>query len=172
MNLTKGDELLWAKSTTGSDELMLVSAKGQSIRFKEKDVRPMGRTAAGVHAIKLKNGDEVISMDVIRSGKTGEKPMVLVVTENGFGKRTDLKQFKSQRRSGSGIKAAHVTPKTGQIVSARILNGTEQDLIAISEKGQVIRTTLGSVSVLGRSTQGVRIMKMEAGDKVASIACI
>lgn len=172
MNLAKGDELLWAKSTTGSDELMLVTAKGQSIRFKEKDVRPMGRTASGVHAIKLKNGDEVISMDVIRSGKTEGKPMVLVVTENGFGKRTDLKQFKSQRRSGSGIKAAHVTPKTGPIVAARILNGSEQDLIAISEKGQVIRTALGSVSVLGRSTQGVRIMKMEAGDRVASIACI
>ncbi|KKS26538.1 MAG: gyrase subunit A protein [Parcubacteria group bacterium GW2011_GWA2_42_11] len=173
INLNKGDELRWVRVSSGQDEIILVTGGGQSIRFKEKDVRPMGRGAAGVRGLKLKKGDEVINLDVIKSAALKEtKPELLVVMQNGYGKKTDLRQFKIQRRSGSGIKAAQVTAKTGQIVAAKILDPQEQDLIAISQKGQVIRTALSSVSSLGRATQGVRIMKLEPGDKVASVTCL
>jgi len=174
IKLGKGDELRWVKPSSGQDEVILITAKGQSIRFKEKDARPMGRTAGGVRGVKIKKADEVVGMDIIREKEKAKnaKPELLVVMENGYGKKTELKQFKVQKRGGSGIKAAQVTPKTGQIVSARILETDEEDIIAISQKGQVIRTSLGSISLLGRATQGVRIMKLEAGDKVASITCI
>ena len=174
MKLQKGDELLWAKTSSGSDEIILATNKGQSIHFWEKDVRPMGRAASGVRAIKLRKNDEVISMEVISSKLKAQnlKPLLLVVMANGYGKKTELKQFKIQRRGGSGIKAAQVTAKTGPIVAAKILAGKEQDLIAISQKGQVIRTAIASISSLGRATQGVRIMRLESGDQVASVACI
>ncbi len=174
ITLDKNDELRWVKASSGQDEIILVTAKGQSIHFKEKDVRAMGRAAGGVRGIKLRKDDEVISMDMVRLAevKGGEKKLLLVVTENGYGKKTDLKQFKIQRRGGSGIKAAQVTPKTGKIVTAKILEGKEEDLIAMSHQGQVIRTPLGAISVLGRATQGVRIMKLEAKDKVASATCL
>ncbi len=189
IKLIKGDELRWVKSSSGADEIILVTAKGQSVRFKEKDARPMGRSAAGVRGIRLKKGDEVVGMDIIKSSrsagsrpngesraKLGDKPEkteLLVVMENGYGKKTELRQFKVQRRGGSGIKAAQITNKTGQIVAAKILQAAgEEELIAISKKGQVIRTSLGSISSLGRVTQGVRIMKMEEGDKVASTTCL
>jgi DNA gyrase subunit A len=172
ISLDKTDELRWVKCSSGSDELILVTAKGQSIRFKEKDARPMGRTAGGVRGLKVKKGDEVVGMDIIKSKALEQKikQELLVVMQNGYGKKTDLKQFKIQRRGGSGIKAAQVTAKTGAIVAAKILDDNEEDLIVISQKGQVIRTSLGSVSLLGRATQGVRIMKLEAGDRVASVA--
>ncbi|MFH0852708.1 MAG: DNA gyrase subunit A [bacterium] len=174
ITLKKGDELYWAKATSGQDEIFLVTAKGQSIHFKEKDVRPMGRSAGGVRGISVKKGDEVVSMQVIRAKLRSEnvKMELLVVSENGFGKKTDIKQFKIQHRGGSGIKASQVTTKTGKLVMAEILEPGQEDLIAISAKGQVIRTSLGDVSLLGRATQGVRIMRLEAGDKVASVACI
>ena len=174
ITLRKGDELRWAKTTSGQDEIILVTAGGQSIHFKEKDVRPMGRNAAGVRGILLKRNDELVSMKVIgaRWKNQNAKMELLVVTENGFGKKTDLKQFKVQHRGGSGIKACQVTSKTGKVVIAEILGPEEQDLIAMSDKGQTIRTPLASVSSLGRATQGVKIMKLEPGDKVASITCI
>jgi len=170
ITLDKDDELRWVRASSGNDEIILVTAKGQSIHFKEKDVRPMGRTASGVRGIKIKKEDEVVGMDIVRP--TGEKKLLLIVTENGYGKKTELKQYKIQRRGGSGIKAAQVTPKTGRLVVAKVLEGDEEDLIAISQQGQVIRTPLGTISVLGRATQGVRIMKLEAGDKVASVTCL
>jgi DNA gyrase subunit A len=189
----KGSDLLrWVKVTSGKDEIILVTQKAQSIRFRETDVRPMGRTAAGVRAIRLKKGDEVVGMDVISSklpasakasagrqaprlrqcfgGQASSK--LLVVMENGFGKQTLLTQYKKQRRGGSGIKTAKVTAKTGAVVSARIVGEEEAELIAISRLGQVIRTGLDAVAVLSRSTQGVRIMKMEQGDAVASITTL
>jgi len=188
MKLDKDDQLRWVKASSGQDEIILVTAKGQSVRFKEKDARAMGRAASGVWGIRLKKGDEVVGMDIIRvsklkvptdakalAGKQGAKQgrlELLVVMENGYGKKTDLKQFKVQKRGGSGIKAAQVTPKTGAIVMAEILVGDEEDIIAISQKGQVIRTSLGSISSLGRATQGVRIMKLDAGDKVASVTSL
>ncbi|MBI4836850.1 MAG: DNA gyrase subunit A [Candidatus Portnoybacteria bacterium] len=168
INLDKDDQLGWADLSSGRDEIILVGQSGQAIRFKERDVRPMGRGAAGVRGIRLKKNDAVIGMQIIRD----QNLKLLVITENGFGKATSLKQFKTQKRGGSGLKAARVTSKTGVIVTARILGATDEDLIVISTKGQVIRISLKDVPALGRATQGVRIMKLENGDKVASITCV
>ena len=175
ISLKKGDEVKNVQKTTGEDEIILVTKKGQSIRFKEKDLRPMGRVASGIRGIRLKKGDQVVAMDVItESQKSNVKSQkyLLVVTENGFGKRTDLKEYKTQRRGGSGVKTTNATPKTGELVAAKVLTGEEEDLIVISEKGQVIRTKISQIAKLSRSTQGVRLMKLEQGDKIASATCI
>ena len=127
-----------------------------------------------MRGISLKKGDELVSMEVVRAKlrEQNAQTHLLVVAENGFGKKTDIKQFKIQHRGGSGIKAAQVTSKTGKLVIAEILEPDEEDLIAISEKGQIIRTSLANVSLLGRATQGVKIMKLDPGDKIASVTCI
>ena len=170
IGLKSGDALTWAGISRGGDQIALVTASGQIIRFKENDIRPMGRTAAGVRGIRLKKDDQIVGMAVINEQATTEKGKreILTVSENGYGKRTDIKFFKIQKRGGSGIKAASVTAKTGKLVSAFILDPEEEDLIAISSKGQVLRTPIVSVSSLGRATQGVRIMKMKTGDKIVS----
>jgi DNA gyrase subunit A len=168
INLQKDDQLGWARLSTGKEEIVLSSQAGQVVRFKEKDVRPMGRAAAGTRGMRLKKGDILVGMDVVRD--SGGR--ILVVAENGYGKTSDLKHIKVQKRGGSGIKIAKVTPKTGKIVAIQVLAGELEDLIAISLKGQVIRTPLKTIPNLGRATQGVRIMKLDAGDKVASIACV
>lgn len=174
INLKKGDKLKWAKLTVGQDQVMLVTVQGQSIRFKESDIRSMGRSAAGVKGIRLRKDDRLVGLEIIT--KSQERPTVnnklLVVTENGFGKKTDLKYYKLQKRGGLGIKTAKITNKTGNIVVSRILREEQEDLIAISQKGQVIKTKLKDISSLGRATQGVKVMRMGKGDKVASIACI
>jgi DNA gyrase subunit A len=172
ISLKKGDALRGVRKTTGSDDIILITKKGQSICFKEKDIRPMGRQASGIRGIRLKKGDELIAMDVTTAKCQPGKCYLLVVSENGFGKRTDLREYKLQGRGGSGIKTAQVTLKTGSLVSAMILTGEEEDLIVISRKGHVIRTKIGSISKLNRATQGVRIMKLEPGDRVASAICI
>lgn len=170
ISLKKGDALKDVRKTTGQDHIILTTRKGQSIRFKEKDIRAMGRTASGIRGIRIKKDDEVIAMDVIK--EKVEKNHLLVVTENGYGKRTDLKEYKVQSRGGSGIKTVKTTPKTGSLVASMVLTGEEEDLIVISQKGQVIRTKVETIAKLGRATQGVRIMRLDAGDKVASVACI
>ena len=172
INLVKGDVLKWVEATTGEDEIIITTAKGQAIHFKEKDVRPMGRSAAGVRGIKLKSGDKVVGMDAVFKNQKGNQ--LLIITENGYGKRSDLKAYKIQNRGGSGIKTANVTSKTGAIVGASIINvdEIEEDLILSSEKGQIIRIPLKSVSVLGRATQGVRVMRPSAGDKVSAITVL
>ena len=172
ITLKKGDLLKKVAKTTGDNEIILVTKKGQSICFNEKDIRPMGRQAAGIRGIRLRRGDEVISMDVTTDKCLPGKCHLLVLTENGFGKRTDLREYKAQSRGGSGILTARITSKTGDLSSGMILTGEEEDLIVISQKGHVIRTVVNSISKLNRATQGVRIMKMEPGDKVASAACI
>ncbi len=175
INLKPGDQLLWVKPGTGEDDVLLVTARGQSIRFKEKGVRPMGRTAAGVRGIKVRPGDEVTGMDLLSEGKAAASEQLLVIMSNGYGKRTALKEYKVQGRGGSGIKTAQVTPKTGQVVQAFVVNAKreQEDLVVISEKGQVIRLPLKSVSVLGRATQGVRIMRFkEEKDQVASVTFV
>ncbi len=171
IKLEKGDALKKVVKTTGEDDVILTTKQGIAIRFKEKDIRPMGRSAAGVKGIRLKKGDEVISMDVI---KKDTKQWLLCVMEHGYGKRTEISQFKVQGRGGSGIKAAQITSKTGPVVMASVLqnDGDEEDLIVISQHGQVIRTSVKSISLLGRATQGVRIMRLDEGDKVASGACL
>lgn len=175
IKLKNDDELDWVKVTSGKDEILIVTAQGQSIRFKEKDVRAMGRTAAGVRAIKLKGTDQAIGADVIREATSREKSAsILVVTKNGYGKRTLLKEYKVQGRGGSGVLTAKVTTKTGPVVATRLISEEllTQDFVLISSKGNVIRTPLKSVSQLGRSTQGVRVMTLRAGDSVASIAVV
>ena len=172
IKLEKGDALKKVVKTSGEDDVILTTKAGIAIRFKEKDIRPMGRSAAGVKGIRLKKGDEVIGLDVIQ--KNSAKQYLLVVMENGYGKRTDISQYKVQGRGGSGIKTAKITSKTGGIVLASKLEDSpeEEDLIVISQQGQVIRTSVKSISVLGRATQGVRIMRLEEKDKVASGAVL
>jgi DNA gyrase subunit A len=181
IKLEKGDLLKKVVKTTGEDDVILTTRNGIAIRFKEKDIRPMGRAAAGVKGIRLKKGDEVISMDVVEKNppidektKKPAKQYLLVVMEHGYGKRTEISQFKVQGRGGSGIKAAQITSKTGPMVMATVLEDIvdEEDLIVISQHGQVIRTSVKSISLLGRATQGVRIMRLDEGDKVASGACL
>ena len=173
-SLNKDDQLVAALMTEKGDEVMIATADGQSIRFRESDVREMGRTAGGVTGIKLKKGDEVIGVDAIKNNqqKEGGKRAFLTMSANGFGKKTDLKEYKVQKRGGSGIKTAKVTPKTGKLIVAKVLTGEEEELIAMSKKGQVIRTALKAIPLLGRQTQGVTIMRLRGGDGIASLACI
>jgi len=169
IRLDKEDQLISALITEKGDEVMIATAMGQSIRFKEGDVREMGRTAGGVSGIKLSKGDEVIGVDVIK--KEQKDGTFLTMSANGFGKKTSLKEYKVQRRSGSGVKTAKITSKTGKLIVAKVITD-EEELIAMSKKGQVIRTALKDISSLGRQTQGVTIMRLRAGDGIASLACV
>jgi len=179
ITLKKGDALKNVEKSTGEDEIILVTKLGQAIHFKEKEIRLMGRTAAGVRGIRLKKGDEVVGMDIIKNPKSKfqnpklkvEKNYLLVVTENGYGKRTDLREYRLQGRGGAGIKTAKITQKTGDLVASKVLTA-EEDLIVISQRGQVIRAAISTISKLSRATQGVKIMKLEEGDRVASATCI
>jgi DNA gyrase subunit A len=175
LKIRPDDMLEWVRPSTGKDEIMIVTSCGQAIRFKESGVRPMGRTASGVRGMKLKSTDEVVGMDVVSPNLVGKNILkLLVVSANGLGKKTNIKEYKVQGRGGSGIKTMSVTEKTGKIISAKVINSTDtQDIMLISVKGQVVRTPLKSVSTLGRATQGVRIMRFkQAGDKVASTAIL
>ncbi len=172
IKLDPTDSLNWVKTTTGTDDISMVTAMGMAIRFKETDVRPMGRAAAGVRGIKLKDGDHVVGVDLSFKGQRGAQ--ILIITENGMGKRTDLSQYKSQKRGGGGLKTANITAKTGGIVAAYMVSkdDTDSDLIITSINGQIIRVSLSEVSVLGRATQGVSIMKPKRGDKVSAAAVL
>jgi DNA gyrase subunit A len=163
--LRKGDALKWVRLSRGNEEAILTTKLGQSIRFKETQTRPMGRGAAGVRAMKLRSADEIAGFDIIRKDTGGN---LLVLMENGFGKQTPLSQYKLQNRGGSGIKTAEVTAKTGNVVASRVIS-EETDLLTLSRKGQVIRTPLASVRKTGRAAQGVRVMNLKAGDKVAVV---
>ena len=174
INLRPGDLLRSAKIADARDEIILVSRDGKSIKFKEKDLRVMGRAASGVHGIRLGKEDEVIGMDIIKYQASNGKGQryLLVVMENGYGKRTKVSEYRLQRRGGSGIKVAKITSKTGRIVFSKVVGAEGKDLIVISQKGQVIRSSLGSVSILGRTTSGVRVMRLKKGDKVVSAICL
>ncbi len=169
VKLNKGDHLKWAQLTGGTDEVVLVTREGQSIRFDEKQIRPMGRTAAGVRAVKLKKqNDEVAGFSVVAKGADAK---LLVVMEHGYAKQTPLKEFKAQHRGGSGVKAAEITPKTGRLVSAHVVTD-EKEIFALSAKGQMISTDLGTVRMTGRAAQGVRIMDLKSGDRLAGTIVI
>jgi len=178
IKIKEDDLLIWAKPTDGDDHIELVTAQGQAIRFKESDVRDMGRNAAGVRGIRLKKKDDtVVGMGVIKNDKEKiKKYQLLAISEHGFGKRTPIGLYKVQGRGGSGIKTAKVTSKTGKLISAFVVNAevmAEKDMIIISEKGQVIRLTFKTVSQLGRDTQGVRLMRFkEDSDKVACVTWV
>ena len=173
INLEKGDMLGWVAPTTGSDHIIFTTSEGQAIRFKESDVRPMGRSAGGVRGIKLATSDKVVGMNVIRA--EGKDLELIILSGNGFGKRTDLKHYKLQHRGGSGMKTAKVTPKIGKLVGAEVAHKddiSECDLMATSRKGTIIRIPLKSVPLLSRVTQGVRVMRPQSGDGVASFTVL
>jgi DNA gyrase subunit A len=181
ITLKKGDSLKMVQKSSGEDEIILVTKSGQAIRFKEKQIREMGRTASGIRGIRLKKGDEVIGMEVIKNPAAAkatagkQKPVtdncLLVVMNKGYGKKTDLKEYKLQGRGGTGIKTAKIAPKTGDLIYIKVLTGQEE-LIVISQKGQVIRALISTIAKLSRSTQGVRVMKLDEGDRVATATCI
>lgn len=175
IKLKPEDNLEWVKPSSGKDEIMLITAQGQSVRFLEKDVRSMGRVASGVRGARLRGKDRIVGMDVLEP-KLVEKGLMelFVLMENGFGKRTDVQSYKIQRRGGSGVKTAKVTPKTGPVVGAFIANAKdERDLIVISKNGQVLRTPFRTISVQGRATQGVRVMRFkEDNDRVANVTFV
>ncbi|OHA86684.1 MAG: DNA gyrase subunit A [Candidatus Zambryskibacteria bacterium RIFCSPLOWO2_01_FULL_39_39] len=171
IKLSLGDKLISVSGVSKGDSCMVVTSKGQSIRFKEGDVREMGRTAGGVRVIKLKKGDRVIGAHPVP--KETEKDAALVTMgANGFGKKTAIKEYKIQKRGGSGIKTSNVTAKTGEIIASSIVTGEEEEAVAMSKKSQVIRLGLSEIPSLGRSTQGVRIMKLRDGDSIASFICL
>jgi len=170
IRLEAGDELLASLFTEKGDDIILTTSKGQAIRFKESDVREMGRTAGGVRGMKLRKGDFVVGADVVK--KDADTPTLLVMSENGYGKRTALKEYKTQKRGGSGIKTAKVTPKIGALISAKVVTPEYEEVVAISKKSQVIRITIKDVPTLGRDTQGVRIMRLHEGDTIASLSCL
>ncbi len=169
IKLADGDELISVSFVGGKDTIVVVTKNGQSIRFSSDDVREMGRGAAGVRAIKLGKGDEVVA-----SGRILENAKVdlLVLMENGYGKKTPIDEYKVQNRGGSGIKTAKVTTKTGKLISAHVVTAEEAEIVTISKKSQVIRTGIDEIPTLGRQTQGVRIMKLRDGDGIASLICL
>ena len=165
LDIREGDELVQAITTHGSEKLLVVTRGGMAIRFDENDVRPMGRTAAGVRAIRLKDGDEVVA--AVRA--TDEDAAVLTVTENGYGKRTRVGEYSVQGRGGQGLKTYQITQKTGEIVGAKKVTG-EEDILLVSDDGTIIRMEAGSISLLGRATQGVRLMRPAEGAHVVAMA--
>ncbi|HUD11611.1 MAG TPA: DNA gyrase subunit A [Candidatus Saccharimonadia bacterium] len=167
IKLDAGDELKWVKLTGGKDEIIISTALAQAIRFKESEVRPMGRATRGVRGIRLRSGDSVVGMDVVKAGM-----QMLVVMENGYGKRTKVDQFATHARGGVGIKAGVVTAKTGKTVDVRAILDQRDEVVVVSTQGQVIRMALSNISLIGRATQGVRVMRMADGDKVASVALV
>ena len=172
LKLKIGDDLNWVEPSNGNENIILITRKGQAIRFKEKDVRAMGRTSSGVRGIKIKSTDEVVGMAVF-DPKDEKTSNILTVMGHGYGKQTQLKNYKVQGRGGSGIKTAKITDKTGDIMSAKLITPEHKEMIIISNNGQVIRINLSQVNVLGRDTQGVRIMKFKVEkDKVANITII
>ena len=180
IKLEKDDELMWVKPTTGTDQILLVSHDGKSIRFKEEDVRPTARDTMGVRGIELKNADNVIGMEVFPSNKeapTDRRRKVfedmLIVTENGLGKRTGIRQWPLQKRGGQGVKAAQITPKTGKIVTCISVDENVDQIVLTSRTAQIIKLPIKNIPQLGRDTQGVILMRFShKGDLVAAVTCL
>lgn len=167
IKIDEGDDLKWIRVTTGDDEVVISTSLGQAIRFHENDVRPMGRTARGVRGVRLKAGDVVVGMDIVQ-----ESSSIFVISEKGYGKRTKIAQFSPHKRGGVGIRSAVVNTKTGNLISVKSLTDETPEVIIISTAGQTIRLGLKDIPQLGRTTQGVRIMRLADGDGVASIALV
>jgi len=164
MSLDAGDELAWVRPTSGSDDIILVTAEGQAIRFAEHDVRPMGRQAGGVIGIRLDDGDFVVAAEVVRPGAD-----LLLVSRAGYGKRTALDEFRTQGRGGSGVIAMRVTPRTGHVAAATVAR-EEDTAVLVSRRGRLILIPVRQIPKQGRSTQGVSLMRLQEGDEIASIA--
>lgn len=170
IKLDDGDELRWVRRTSGNDDVIMSTAFGQAIRFNEQDARSMGRSARGVRGIRLRPGDKVVGVDVV--DPSNDKAKLLIMGEKGYGKITKASNFPVHKRGGIGIKAAVVTAKTGNIMTVRSLDDDTKEIIVISAGGQTIRLAISDISVLGRATQGVRIMSLGAGDLVASVGLV
>jgi len=170
ISLDTGDELRSALFMSEGDQVILSTKEGQAIRFKDKDVRVMGRNASGVRGMKLDKGDSIVGADVVK--KEMKNPEFLVISANGYGKKTPLDEYKVQGRGGSGIITMKVTDKTGKIITSKVVTDEEDEIAAISKKSQVIRVEVKEIPSLGRQTQGVRIMKLREGDSIASVTCI
>jgi DNA gyrase subunit A len=168
IKLDDGDELRWIQKTTGENDVIISTSAGQAIRFQEKDARPMGRSARGVRGVRLRPNDRVVGMDIVST----DEQNLLVISEHGYGKITKVANFPSHNRGGVGIKAAVVTAKTGPIIGVSTLVDGTDEILLISTKGQAIRVGLKDIPKLGRTTQGVRIMRMSDGDKVSSIGFV
>jgi DNA gyrase subunit A len=173
ITLKEDDSLIAAQFVGKGDEISLITKQGQAIRFLETDIRQMGRTAAGVTGMKLAANDYIKSADILKKNATERE--ILIVTENGFGKTTPAKEYKTQKRGGSGIKTVKITAKTGPVVRGLIITGEEREegeLVIMSKKGQVIKLPLKQVPSLKRDTQGVKVMKMRVGDSIASVVFV
>ena len=168
MKLEAGDELKWVQETTGANDVVISTSAGQAVRFNEQDVRAMGRSAKGVRGIRLRPKDEIVGMDVIQD--RGQK--LLVVSANGYGKATVAENLPVHKRGGVGIKVAAITAKTGPLVAVHTLDPVAKEVIMMSTKGQAIRVAVKEIPTLGRATQGVRIMRLNDGDTVASIGIV
>jgi DNA gyrase subunit A len=158
------DALIDAVLTTGDDEILLGTRQGMAIHFKEEDVRPMGRTAYGVKGIELEDDDEVVALEVVVKEGT-----VLTVTENGYGKRTAIDEYRLQSRGGKGLINVKTTGRNGRVVGVKLVRGDE-GVMLITGKGMIIRLNTGDISTIGRNTQGVRLIQLEEGDQLVSVA--
>lgn len=168
INLDEGDELKWIRMTNGDNEVLISTSQGQAIRFHERDARPMGRVSRGVRGIRLRSGDRVIGMDIVEEGSS-----IFVISQYGYGKRTKVAQFTPHARGGVGIRSAVVNKKTGDLIGVKTLSEDDgQEIIIISSQGQTIRLGLKDIPALGRATQGVRIMRLNEGDEVVSLALV
>jgi DNA gyrase subunit A len=165
IKLDDGDELRWIKKTSGSNDVIVSTSAGQAVRFNETEARPMGRTARGVRGVRLRPNDTVVGMDIVDNDANN----LLVISEKGYGKITKVANFPSHKRGGVGIKAAVVTAKTGPIMSVNTLDPDASEVLLISNNGQTIRVSLKDIPTLGRTTQGVRIMRLGDGDAVSSL---
>ena len=164
----EGDELKWIRPTGGNDEVVISTSEGQAIRFHEKDARPMGRVSRGVRGIRLRAADKVIGMDIVEDGSS-----IFVISKYGYGKRTKVAQFTPHARGGVGIRSAVVNKKTGDLIGVKTLGEhVDQEVIIISGQGQTIRLGIKEIPALGRATQGVRIMRLNEGDEVVSLALV
>lgn len=170
ISLDTADELMSASFVGKNDEVVIATKDGQSIRFKESDVREMGRNAGGVRVIRLDKKDEVISADIV--SKESKNPALFVIGANGYGKKTKLDEYKTQKRGGSGILTMKVTAKTGSLMAAKVVTDEDEEIVAMSKKSQVIRVDIKEIPTISRATQGVRIMKLREGDSLASLVCL
>jgi DNA gyrase subunit A len=178
ITLDSGDELISANFVSKNNDIVIATREGQSIRFAEDDVREMGRAAAGVRVVRLAEADAkkkieadaVISADVV--SKDAKNPALFVMGANGYGKKTELSEYKVQGRGGSGILTMNVTPKTGPLMAAKVVTDDDEEIIAMSKNSQVIRVDIKEIPALSRATQGVRIMKLREGDSLASLVCL
>ena len=171
INCDDGDQLISAALTNGKEDIFMATKEGQSIRFSEDDVRPMGRTARGVKGMELAEGDEIVAMEIIPADDLAVDVTLLSVTALGYGKRTPLSEYRKQGRGGSGIINLKVTDKVGQLVDVKKVKPTD-DIIVISDGGQLIRTPAAPISEIGRNTQGVRVISLNEGEKVQAVAVI